>query len=84
MLPYSWLKETLKMIGLADNIRRLLGQSIRNWKTVFTLNGDTLSEVYIQREIFQGDSLSPMLFIIIRIALSMTLNSTNSSFFIHG
>ena len=77
MLPYSWLKETLKMIGVAGNIRRLLGQSIQNWKTVFTLNGDTSSEVCIQCGIFQGDSLSPMLFIIILIALSMTLNSTN-------
>ena len=41
MVPYSWLKETLKMVGVADNIRRLLGQSMRKWKTVLTSNGNT-------------------------------------------
>ena len=77
IMPHSWLKETLKMVGVADNIHRLLGQSMCNWKTVLTSNGDTLGEVSIQRGIFQGDSLSPLLFIIILIPLSMTLNSTN-------
>ena len=77
MVPYSWLKETLKMVGVANNTRRLLGRSMCNWKTVLTSNRDTLGEVSIQREIFQGDSLSPLLFIIILIRLSMTLNSTN-------
>ena len=46
------------MAGVADNIRRLLGQNMCNWKTVLTSNGDTLSEVSIQRGIFEGDSLS--------------------------
>ena len=75
MVPHSWLKETLKTVGVADNIRRLLGQSMRNWKIVLTLN-----EVSIQRGIFQRDSLSPLLFNIILIHLSMTLNSTNYSY----
>ena len=52
MVPHSWLKEKLKMVGVADNIHQLLGQSMRNWKTVFTSNGDTLGEVSIQRGIF--------------------------------
>ena len=76
MVPHSWLKETLKMVGVADNICRLLGQSIRNWKKALTSNRDTLGEVSIQRGIFQGD-LSPLLFIIILIPLRMTLNSTD-------
>ena len=54
MVSCSWLKETLKMVAVADNIRRLLGQSIHNWKTVFESNGDTLSEVSMERRIFQG------------------------------
>ena len=72
MRPHSSLKETLKMVGVAENIRRLLDQRMSNWKTVLTSN-----EVSIQRGILQGDSLSPLLFIIILIPLSMTLNSTN-------
>ena len=50
----SWLKETLKTVGVADNIPRLLRQSIYNWKTKFASNDDTLSEVSTERRIFQG------------------------------
>ena len=50
---------------------------MRNWKRVPTANGDTLGEVSIQRGIFQDGSLSPLLFIIILMPLSMTLNNTD-------
>ena len=33
------------------------------WKTIVTLNGQPLGGVNIQRGIFQGDSLSPLLFV---------------------
>ena len=71
MVPHSWLKETQKFLGVADNIRQVLGQIMRNWKTVHTSNGDTLGEVSIQLRIFQGDLFFPLLFIIILIPLSM-------------
>ena len=77
LVPHSWLKETLKIVGVADNIHRLLGQSMCNSKAVLTSNGYTLGQVSIQHGIFQGNSLFPFLFIIILISLSMTLNSTN-------
>ena len=80
MVPHSWLKETLKMVGAPDKIRRLLGQSMLNWKTVFLSNRDTLGEISIQRRLFQGDSLSPLLFIIIFIPLSITLSSTSCGY----
>ena len=77
MVPHSWLKETLKMAGVADKIRRILSWNMYNFKAVLKSNGDTLGEVSIQRRIFQADSLSPLLFIIILITLSLTLNNTN-------
>ena len=54
MASCSWLKETLKMVGVAENIRRLLGRSIHNWKTIFASNDDTSSEVSMERPIIQG------------------------------
>ena len=51
MVFYSWLKKTLKMVGVADNIHPLLGQSMRNWKRVLTSNGDIL-EIYRLYELF--------------------------------
>ena len=77
MVSCSWLKETLKIVEVADSIHGLLGQSMRNWKTVHASNGNTLGEPSIQREIIQGDSFSPLLFIIILILFSMILNSSN-------
>ena len=73
MLPHSWILETLRTTKVAENVNRLLKGSMQNWKTVLTANGETLGEVDIKRGIFQGDSLSPLLFIIAMIPLTMKL-----------
>ena len=39
-----------------------------NWKTVLTSGGTDLGQVDIRRGIFQGDSLSPLLFVLINAA----------------
>ena len=73
------------MVGVADNVARLSGQSIRNWKAILTSNGDMLSGVSIQHRIFHRysvDSLSSLPFIIILIPLSLALNSTSYGYLI--
>ena len=42
MVPHSWLKQTSKIVGVADKIWRLLSQNMYNWKAVLALNGDAL------------------------------------------
>ncbi len=71
MVPHSWILETLKLTGIASNVK--LRVSMANWKTVLTSNGRTLGEVKIQRGIFQGDSVSPLLFTICLTPLSIVL-----------
>ena len=73
MLPHSWILETLELCKIAGNVEKLLRGSMSSWKTVLTNNGETLGEVQIKRGIFQGDSLSPLLFIIAMIPLTMIL-----------
>ena len=51
MVHHSWLKETLKILGVADNIRRILSQSMCS-TTVLASNMDTLSKVSIKRGIY--------------------------------
>ena len=73
MLPHSWILETLGLIKVAKNIDGLLRGSMKDWKTVLTASGKSLGEVEIRRGIFQGDSLSPLLFVVAMIPLSILL-----------
>ena len=73
MLPHSWILESLSLIKVAKNIEGLLRGSMKSWKTVLTANGEELGEVSIKRGIFQGDSLSPLLFIVAMIPLTLLL-----------
>ena len=73
MVPHSWIVEMLRMVKVAGNVAGLVTGSMKDWKTVLTSNGEVLGEVDIRRGIFQGDSLSPLLFIIIMMPLSMLL-----------
>ena len=58
MTPYCWILETLQMIGRASNIRHIIKESMQNWKTMLTADG----EIRIRRGIFQADSLLLLLF----------------------
>ena len=73
MVPHSWIKEVLNDIGIAENLKALLFSSMERWQTVLTFSSDVLGEVDIKRGIFQGDSLSPLLFIICIIPLTMIM-----------
>ena len=49
---------------------------MKNWRVELTSMGEKLGEVNIRRGIFQGDSLSPILFVMALIPLSTVLNKT--------
>ena len=77
MIPHSWIRECLELFGVAGNIKRILSSSMKNWKLELTSSGVSLGEVNIRRGIFQGDSLSPLLFVICMISLTMVLRKVN-------
>ena len=76
MVPHSWINKCIDMFGVSDNIGNLIRNSMKDWQTVLTSNGDVLGNVKINRGIFQGDSLSPLLFVLIMIPLSLILRKT--------
>ena len=51
--------------------------SMRDWNSVLTSNGEVLGEVRIKRGIFQGDSLSPLLFVLSMIPIVILLKREN-------
>ena len=71
----------MRMFGIAQNMAGLIQNNIKQWKTVLTTGGEALGEVHIRRGIFQGDSLSSLLFVISLIrALTLVLRKVKSGY----
>ena len=80
MIPHSWIIECLKMAQVPQNVTSFLQRSMRNWKTELTSYGASLGTVSIKRGIFQGDSLSPLIFVICMIPLSKVLRKAKAGY----
>ena len=59
---------------------RLLEKSMDQWKTEVTAGVKILCTVDIRRGISQGNSLSPLLFVVVLIPLSMVLRETKAGY----
>ena len=75
-LPHSWITKSLEMLGVSSNIRQFLKTAMSSWNTLLTVNGQILGQVNIRRGIFQGDSLSPLLFVAALIPLTVIFRKT--------
>ena len=53
---------------------------MKKWKLLLTSNGSDLCEVDVNRGIFQGDSLSPLIFVIRMIPLSLLLRKIKAPY----
>ena len=73
MVPHSWIVGCLHLFGVAENIRSLLVNRMEKWKVMLCSGNSELGEVEIKRGNFQGDSLSPLVFILALIPLSLIL-----------
>ena len=76
MVTHSWILKSARMVGLSQNTITLIENSMANWKTVLTSNQKVLETVDIKRGIFQGDSLSLVLF----VPLSPILRDTRTGY----
>ena len=62
-----------KMYKISGKVTKFITDAMENWKVELTAKRKTLAEVKIQRAIFQGDMLLPLLFVIAMILLNHTL-----------
>ena len=80
LVPRSWVNECMEMFGIAENLRTFLQKSMQQWRLSLTTNGEDLGEDNVKRGIFQGDSLSPLLFVLSMVSLSLILMKVNACY----
>ena len=78
-LPHEWILRSLELFKVSPGLIGFLKYNMKNWKTQLILvheSGTLMSDnINIKRGIFEGDSLSRLLFCISLIPLSLELNS---------
>ena len=70
----------MEMFGVAVHVRSFVNTSMKQWNTELTASNQRLGNVKIRRGIFQGDSLSPLLFVLVMIPLTLMLRQTKASY----
>ena len=73
MVPQSWIIICLKMYKTSHEVINFIEKTMKNWRVELTVGGKSLAETKIQRGIFQGDGLSPLLSIIAMMPLNHIL-----------
>ena len=80
-VPHSWLIKALELSKVPTEIVRTIKMLCSKWKTTLNMNSETESitteEIEFRRGIFQGDSLSVILFILSVNPLSFLLKKCN-------
>ena len=69
MAPHSWILESLGLVQVSENVVEFIRKSMKNTNTNLKSCGEYLEKVNIRRGIFEGGSLSPLLFVISMIPL---------------
>ena len=80
MVLHSWIKECLELFRVAANIKTLLVNSKEKWPVMLCFGNLELGEVNIKRGIFQRDSFSPLVFVLVLIPLSLILRKVKAAY----
>ena len=73
VVPQRWIIHCLKMYKISHEVINIIEEIMQTWGVELTAGGRSLVETKIQRGIFQGDALSPLLFIIAMMPLNHVL-----------
>jgi len=81
-VPQSWIIKSLELIGINNKVITFTKKVTSYWRTRMRLHTENklieTEDIKIQCGIFQGDSLSPLLFCISLIPITEQLNRLNT------
>lgn len=78
-IPHNWLIKTMEIYKVHPDIIQSISHLMARWGTQI-LSNDMKIHIPIRRGIYQGDSLSPLLFCLALNPLSTLLNNTNKGY----
>ena len=83
-VPHSWIIKSLELLGIKDKVITFTKKAMTTWKTRMRLQTENkvleTEDIKIQCGIFQGNSLSPLLFCTCLIPLTENLNRLNTGY----
>ena len=68
------------MYKISDEVKNFIEKAMKTWRVELTAEEKSLAETKIQRGIFRGDALSPLLFIIVMIPLNYILRKCTAGY----
>jgi len=81
-VPHSWIIKSLEIIGINTKVISFMKKVMGYWRTHMRLHAENklmeTEDIKIKCGIFQGDSLSPLLFCICLLPLTEELNKLNT------
>jgi len=81
-MPHSWIIKALELIGINNKVLLFIKKVMTYWKTRMSLHAENklieTEDIKIQCGIFQGDSISSLLFCICLTPLTEQLNRLNT------
>ena len=83
-IPHSWIRKIINIYKISPNIIEFLKESMKHWTINLNLHHSAgsidINDIKIKTGIFQGDSLSPLLFCMCIDPLSKLLNTSNTGY----
>ena len=77
---HDMVLQSLKLYKVLSELKIFIEKTMQNLKVELAPGGRSLVEVKIRRGIFQGDALSPLLFVIAMIPLNHILRKCTSGY----
>ena len=74
-VKHEYLLECLARLGVPEWCTRFVAKVVGSWRVQLTYNRKVITEIGLGRGILQGDSMSPLLFVLCLEPLSRRLNS---------